>query len=78
MQVQYPPAQNITGRFSDTVEMTVQHAKVISVDEGAGKATVEVDVIETVGSSTWNWVGTVVLVRGPEGWLFDQPNLQAG
>jgi serine/threonine protein kinase len=78
MQAQYPPAQNIAGRFNNTSEIAVQHAKAISVDDGAGKATVEVDVLETVGSSTRNWVGTWVLVRGPEGWLLDQPNLQAG
>lgn len=79
MRAQYPPAQNITGRFSNTAEVTVQRAKAISVDEGAGKATVEVDVIEIVGSpgTTRNWVGSWVLVRGPEGWLLDQPNLQA-
>lgn len=78
MRAQYPPAQNITGRFSNTAEVTVQRAKAISVDEGAGKATVEVDVIEIVGSpgTTRNWVGSWVLVRGPEGWLLDQPNLQ--
>jgi hypothetical protein len=79
MRAQYPPAQNIAGRFSDTTDMTVQRAKAVSLDEGAGKATVEVDVIEIMGSpdTTRNWVGTWVLVRGPEGWLLDQPNLQA-
>jgi hypothetical protein len=77
MQAQYPPAQNIAGRFNNRSEIAVQHAKAISVDDGAGKATVEVDVLETVGSSTRNWVGTWVLVRRPEGWLLDQPNLQA-
>lgn len=78
MRAQYPPAQNITGRFSDTSDMSVQRAKAVSIDEGAGKATVEVDVIETVGSpgATRSWVGTWSLVRGPEGWLLDQPNLQ--
>ncbi|CCF85643.1 hypothetical protein NITHO_530001 [Nitrolancea hollandica Lb] len=78
MRAQYPPAQNITGRFSDTADMTVQRAKAISIDEGAGKATVEVDVIEIVESAgtTRNWVGTWELVRVPEGWLLDQPNLR--
>ena len=79
MRALYPPAENISGRFSNTAEMTVQRAKAISVDEGAGKATVEVDVIESAGSpsTTRNWIGTWILVRGPEGWLLDQPNLQA-
>lgn len=79
MRAQYPPAQNINGRFSDTTDMTLQHVKAIAVDEGAGRATVEVDVIEIVGSAgtTRNWVGTWSLVRGSDGWLLDQPNLQA-
>ncbi len=78
MRAQYPPTQNIDGRFSDTTDMTVQRAKAVSLDEGAGKATVEVDVIEIMGSAgaTQNWVGTWVLVRGPEGWRLDQPNLR--
>jgi hypothetical protein len=78
MRATYPPAQNITERFRNTQEITVQHAQVSASDEAAGRATVSVALLEVVGSpsATRHWVGTWQLVRGPDGWLLDQPNLQ--
>ncbi len=78
MRATYPPAQNITERFRNTQEITVQHAQVSASGEAAERATVSVALLEVVGSpsATRHWVGTWQLVRGPDGWLLDQPNLQ--
>jgi serine/threonine-protein kinase len=80
MLVAYPPGENITQRFGETRELTVQRAEIVSVDEAAGRATVAVDLLEVVGSppQTRRYVGTWQLVRGPGGWLLDQPNLRLG
>lgn len=78
MQAQYPPAENIAGRFSQTQRLWVNSAQVVSVS--GDRATVAVDLGEVTGSPavTRRWVGTWQLVRGPSGWLLDAPNLRAG
>lgn len=78
MQAQYPPAENIVGRFSQTQRLFVNSAQVVSVS--GDRATVAVDLSEVTGNPavTQRWVGTWQLVRGPSGWLLDAPNLRAG
>jgi cytoskeletal protein RodZ len=65
MRAAFPPAQNIDQRFSRTRALTVQRAQVVSVD---------LDEATTDGQHHWS--GTWSLVRGPDGWLLDQPQLQ--
>ena len=80
MQANYPPAANLNGRFAQVQAMTLQRADVISVDQASGRATVAVDLIEVTGSppARRRWVGTWQLVRGPSGWLLDNPSLGPG
>ncbi|MGH2353133.1 MAG: hypothetical protein ACRDJN_16120, partial [Chloroflexota bacterium] len=83
MQGAFPPAVNIDGRFGQTQGVTVERADVIALDQAAGQATVEVSLVEVVGAPgappvTRRYVGTWRLVRGPSGWLLDQPNLRLG
>jgi hypothetical protein len=77
MQAAYPPGQNVVGRFSQTQQVIVRRAEVVALDQAGQRATVAVDVLETVGAppATRRWVGTWQLVRSPGGWLLDQPNL---
>ncbi len=78
MRGAYPPAENIYGRFARTQALTVRRADVVALDAAAGRATVAVDLTEVVGppAATRRYVGTWQVVRGPSGWLLDQPNLQ--
>jgi hypothetical protein len=76
MRAAFPPAQNIDGRFSQTQAVTVRNARVVSSDPSAGRAAVAVDLVEQTSSGPREWVGTWYLVRGPGGWLLDQPALQ--
>jgi hypothetical protein len=78
MQADYPPQQNINQRFSQTRSMQVRRADVISQDPAAGQAAVAVDVVESTSEGARHWVGTWYLVRGPSGWLLDQPQLAPG
>jgi hypothetical protein len=59
-----------------TEQVVVRQADVVTLDESAGRAVVAVDLVETVGPGTRHYVGTWALVRGPAGWLLDQPNLR--
>jgi hypothetical protein len=79
MLVAYPPGEHVTQRFSQTRELTVRRAEVVSLDETTGRASVAVDLVEVLGTPpvTRRYVGTWQLVRGPGGWLLDQPNLRA-
>jgi hypothetical protein len=77
MQAAYPPAQFINGRFSQTQRIAVDRADVVSSDDAAGRATVAVEVVEVADGATQRWRGTWQVVRGPDGWLLDQPNLAA-
>jgi len=59
-------------------QLTVQRADLVSLDEGTGRAVVAVAVLEVVDQFLLRqrrYVGTWDLVRGPRGWLLDQPNL---
>jgi LysM repeat protein len=78
MQTAYPPAEYINGRFARTQSLTVNRADVIALDATSGRATVALQLSEVVGPppSTRQYVGTWSVVRGPNGWQLDQPNLK--
>jgi LysM repeat protein len=80
MRSAYPPAENIVSRFAQTQALTVTRSDVVQIDAANGRATVAVRIDEVVGpapSATHQYVGNWYLVRGPGGWLLDQPSLQA-
>jgi hypothetical protein len=57
----------------------VQQAEVVEIDPQRRQATVAVRVREVAGPplpSEHVYVGTWHLVRGPTGWLLDQPDIQ--
>jgi len=76
----FPPDEYFWGRFEPTHRISVERISVVSVNEQTGRAVVSVDIVEVHGSPavTRRWVGTWQLVRGPSGWLLDQPNLRPG
>jgi hypothetical protein len=80
MQAAYPPAENLEARFSRTDQVVVRRAELVSLDAARGRATVAVDLLETEAGSggARRWVGAWHLVRGPAGWLLDQPALRPG
>lgn len=77
MKAQFPPDDEINGRFSQTQSIEV---RIGAVQGGGndGQATVAVELTETRGTpaTTSRYVGSWLLVRGPSGWLLDQPNLR--
>jgi cytoskeletal protein RodZ len=76
MQSRFPPRENIVQRFSQTTSVQLRRADVVS-DDGA-RAVVAVDLVETDARQTVRHFGGMWhLVRGPNGWLLDQPDLQA-
>jgi LysM repeat protein len=79
MRTAYPPAENIYGRFAATQSLTVNRADVVQLDAANGRATVAVSVAEVLRPTMAerDYTGTWYLVRGPAGWLLDQPSLEA-
>jgi hypothetical protein len=73
MRAAFPPAQNIDQRFSGTRAVTVQRADVVS--RSGDRAAVAVDLDEAAADGQHHWSGTWYVVRGPDGWLLDQPQL---
>ncbi|MGI8854245.1 MAG: protein kinase domain-containing protein [Thermomicrobiales bacterium] len=76
MKAQFPPDGNINGHFGQDQRVDVAVGN--TQNTGDGRATVAVEVTEVRASGTIRATGTWLLVRGPSGWLLDQPNLQAG
>lgn len=74
MRASFPPQQNIDARFSQTRSVAVQRADVVS--QNGQQAAVAVDVLESAADGQHHWAGTWQVVRGPNGWLLDQPQLQ--
>jgi hypothetical protein len=74
MRASYPPSVNIDERFADTRSLTVNAANVVAADEST--ATVAVNLTEVTGTppAARQWTGTWRVIRGPTGWLLDQPN----
>ncbi len=73
MHAQYNTETAINGRFSDTQALQV-NIGAVQVNQGEGRATVNVDITETRGGATQRIVGSWQLIRTPSGWLLDQPN----
>jgi hypothetical protein len=75
MRSAFPPDQNISQRFSNTQAIRLQRADVVSQDQA--QATVAVDLVESdAQAGQHHFVGTWHLVRGPGGWMLDQPDLR--
>jgi len=74
MRATFPPAQNIDQRFSRTRAVTVRRADVVS--QNGDRAAVAVDLDEAAADGQHHWSGTWYEVRGPDGWLLDQPQLE--
>jgi hypothetical protein len=74
----FPPAENITSRFSHTSAVVVEQADLVALDPSAGRATVAVVLREQLDAPPLerHYRGTWDLVRAPNGWLLDQPNLR--
>jgi len=75
MKQQYPVDEQLIGHFNPATRVDVQIGNVTM--DGTGRATVAVDVTETrtIEPTTRRYIGSWTLVRGPSGWLLDQPNL---
>jgi hypothetical protein len=76
MRRQYPPDQNIDGRFSRTTRIDLRRNVLVSIDRAAGTAVVAVDLIEyrTVEPSPRRFVGRWDLVLTSGGWRMDRPH----
>ena len=73
----FPPSENIVQRFSQTHELRVEDAQLRAQDNAAGRATVQVAILETLEpTGTRRYVGTWDLVRANGNWQLDQPDLQ--
>lgn len=77
MKRDYPIEGNLIGHFNPVTQIDVQITGRVSVDPASGTATVPVEVIErrAVEPTTRRYVGSWSVVRGPSGWLLDQPTL---
>jgi len=60
-------------------ELVLERADLVSVDDAAGRAVVDVEVLETVDARIGvkrRYVGSWHLVRGEAGWLVDEPSIR--
>jgi hypothetical protein len=65
-------------RFAQTDTLVVEDARLLEVDERAGRARVTVVVLETFRvSGTRRYRGSWDAVRPLDTWLLDQPDLHA-
>jgi hypothetical protein len=77
MKAEYPPGENLNGHFG-ALRRVDASTGAAQIDPSGTRATVPVEVIETLDSgATRRLQGSWQLVRGPSGWLLDQPNLIA-
>lgn len=75
MRAAFPPEVNLDQRFSQTRDIQLQRADVVSEDQT--HATVAVDLVESTSETgQHHFIGNWLLVRGPNGWMLDQPQLQ--
>jgi cytoskeletal protein RodZ len=74
MRSAFPPQENIDARFSQTRSITLRRADVVS--ESGNQAAVAVDLVESAADGQHHWSGSWQVVRGPNGWLLDEPRLQ--
>jgi hypothetical protein len=76
MRAAFPPEVNVNQRFSQTQDIQLNRAEVISQDPA--RATVDVDLLESLDQAgPRRFTGVWYLVRGSTGWLLDQPQLQS-
>jgi len=75
MRAQFPPLDNINGRFEQDQRVDVTVGNVTMT--GNGQATVAVTVNEVRSGGTVRSVGSWQVVRGPSGWLLAQPDLRS-
>jgi hypothetical protein len=75
MRAAYPPAENIDQRFARTQQVVVNRVEVVSAR--GDQAVVGVDLDERNPSGQRHYVGTWSVIRSGDGWLLDQPDLQA-
>jgi hypothetical protein len=74
-QAAYPPGEYINGRFDATQRIDVTIGSV-QVDAGEGRATVNIDIVETRSDGVRHWVGAWQCIRTPSGWMLDNPDLR--
>ncbi|HLZ25075.1 MAG TPA: hypothetical protein VKQ30_23380 [Ktedonobacterales bacterium] len=75
MRAAFPPEVNLDQRFSQTRDIQLQRTDVVSEDQT--HATVAVDLVESTSQTGQrHFIGNWLLVRGPNGWMLDQPQLQ--
>lgn len=75
MRATFPPDVNLNERFSQTQAIRLQRVDVLRQDQAG--ATVAVDLLESNRrAGERHYVGNWYLVRGPSGWMLDQPQLQ--
>lgn len=75
MKAEYDTQANINGHFAPTQRIDFTIGKVVMT--GDGRATVPVQLTDVRAGSSLRYVGSWQVIRGPSGWLLDQPNLQA-
>jgi hypothetical protein len=76
MREAFPPEANVNQRFSQTREIQLKRVEVVSQDPV--RATVAVDLLESVGQAGQrHFTGAWYMVRGSTGWMLDQPQLQS-
>ncbi|HEX3245810.1 MAG TPA: hypothetical protein VHX16_10435 [Chloroflexota bacterium] len=75
MKRRYPTDENIRQRFAQTRSIRVEQARLLGSSTSGGQATVAVELLEVRGSPqvSQRLSGTWTLLRGPSGWLLDQP-----
>ena len=74
MRAAYPPATNITGRFSSTRSIALTAWSVAA--QSATGATINVSVLELMDDgSSRVWIGQWGMLRSGNAWLMDQPAL---
>ena len=75
MKANYPRQPNLDERWDDTAEVNIEYVAVTSLNEAAGRATVQVQFTDVYESgSSRRFVGSWELVLSPNGWLLDQPH----
>jgi tRNA A-37 threonylcarbamoyl transferase component Bud32 len=78
MQAQYPIERYLARRFDRTTQIDVVRSEVVSLDETAGYAIVEVQITEhrSVGRSPVTYTGSWELIHPAEDWLLDEPHFR--
>ncbi len=75
MKTQFNTQVDINGHFAPTQRIDYTIGNVVTT--GDGRATVAVQLTDVRAGGSLRYVGSWQVVRGPSGWLLDQPNLQS-